>query len=100
MSANLLSAVRSLKSLPARPLGWVLAAAAAAAPSTALAGHYDRDYHDRDYREHREYRDRDHGRGVKIEVDIHKDRDRCEPVYEERETRVWVEPVYKTVCDR
>src|SRR5205807_4603939 len=54
-----------------------------------------------DYREHREYHDRDHGRGgVRIEVDVRKDRDRCDPVYEDRETRIWVEPVYRTVCDR
>src|SRR5688572_3808108 len=64
------------------------------APSAALAGRDDRhDYRGERYRDHY----KGEGRG-----DFHVDvriGDRS-PVYEQRETRVWVEPVYRTVCDR
>src|SRR5687767_7127785 len=49
------------------------------------------------------YRDRDERVSVGIEVGSsrhHHDDDYCEPGYAFRETKVWVEPVYRTVCDR
>ena len=56
-------------------------------PTAALADHhgYDR-YCDRD-------RDRGHA-----DIEFRSCRDECTPAYAER--RVWVEPVYRTVCDR
>jgi hypothetical protein len=59
------------------------AATLGALPTAALARHHD---------------------GLHVDVDIrsgHVERhDDCPPVYQERETRVWVEPVYRTVADR
>ncbi|HSV13087.1 MAG TPA: hypothetical protein VLI90_02425 [Tepidisphaeraceae bacterium] len=77
-------------------LGTILVAAAVGAtPASALAGRHD-DFDRRDYR--------DHDRGdLRIGLDLpgivveHRyTPPPCDPV----ETRVWVEPVYRTVCDR
>ena len=79
MSTPFLSAARILHVLPARSLGLILGAAAAAAPSTALAGHRDSDRGDRARYERYDRDDhRDRG-GVRIDVDIRKER--REPVY-------------------
>ena len=69
----------------------------AAAPSQALAGERDRhDYRDRGdrYRDH--YKGDHRGGDVRIDVRLGE----REPIVERRETRVWVEPVYRTVADR
>src|SRR5438270_12316650 len=76
-------------------IGAMLAAAAVgAAPSAALAGRhggYDHDgYHD-GYRG-----DVRVGFALPTVIVDHRDTVDCEPVA----TRVWVEPVYRTTCDR
>lgn len=89
-------------------------AALFAVPSAALAGRWDKDDRGRDDRReaHRESgRDRRDDRGsahsrgggssVRIDVEIGRDRDRVRyDDWVEYEKRVWVEPVYRTVCDR
>ncbi len=48
-----------------------------------------------------DYDDRRHeDRRSHVEIDVHLGRDHCEPVYQDREVRVWVPPVYRTVCDQ
>src|SRR5690349_4382486 len=76
--------------------GVVLAAAIGATPSAALAGRHD------DYDHGDRYRDHDRGDvrigfnlpGIAIEPRF------SPPVCEPTEARVWVAPVYRTVCDR
>src|SRR5947208_2508843 len=76
------------RKVAARPASLAITAAvAAAAPaSTAMAGH--------------------HRDNIQFDVDLRggtavvEQRRECPPVVEERQTRVWVEPVYRTVCDR
>lgn len=84
-----------------------------ALPATALAGRWDKDdARQDDRREHREDRrddnrraadahDRRSGGSIRVELEFGRDRDRQR--YDdcvEYEKRVWVEPVYRTVCDR
>jgi hypothetical protein len=72
----------------------LVAAVLGLTPNLALADrgdHYDRG--DR-YREHDQGGDRT---DVRVDVNL-GGRDRA-PAYEERTTRVWVEPEYRTVCD-
>jgi hypothetical protein len=80
------------------------------APSTALADRSDR----HDYRAQRasdrgdRYREQfkgdrrdDYDRtDVRLDLRIGGDPFCREPLFQERETRVWVEPVYRTVCER
>jgi hypothetical protein len=76
-----------LRRLGSRPLSLAFAAACAGLPaSTALAGPR-------------------HG-NVRLDIDLRggtavvEQRRECEPVYENRQSRVWVEPVYRTCTDR
>jgi hypothetical protein len=88
---------------------WMLLPVAAAALSLPAAAHADSRFDrwgrdDRDSRIERrvpDRRDYDRGRGgTDIDVDIRiGGRDR-RPEYREREVRVWVPPVYRTVVDR
>src|SRR5689334_14456983 len=51
-------------------------------------------YHDRyDHHDHYDH----HDGNVRVDVGFGQ---RCEPRVVERQVRVWVEPVYRTVCDR
>jgi hypothetical protein len=99
--------------LPRRARGLLLAATLAlAGASPALAGgryhdaKYDSDRADRgqrytqrnDWGRKAHHRDSDDRNEVRIDINVGGYP--CEPVYEERITRVWVEPVYRTVCDR
>ncbi len=52
-------------------------------------------HHDRDW-DHGDHHDRDSRTDVRIDVNI----GRPAPRYEDRTTRVWVEPVYRTCTDR
>src|SRR3954469_18382838 len=91
------------------------AAAAGGSVTPALAG--DRDYRPRWEERRGDYREaprHDTHIGVDIDFNLGRTRGRpAEPCYEERQVRVWVEPlprrvcarvwvepVYKTVCDR
>src|SRR4051794_5560599 len=78
-------------------LGAVLAAAAVGAtPSAALAGGHG------GYNRGDRYRDHDRG-DVRIGFDlpgIAIEPRNAPPVCEPSESRVWVEPTYRTVCDR
>jgi hypothetical protein len=80
---------RGIKSVA---FGAVVVAAAFAVPAVAKADRFDRDRHDW----------RDHDRGGRVNVDIRTGGDNCErpPVIVDRPQQVWVEPVYRTVCDR
>ena len=79
-----------------------LALAAGAAGVTATGAHAAdrRDPH----RRHERLSDRHPDNPVALEVDIRTGQFRherhAEPRYDERRVRVWVPPVYKTVCDR
>jgi len=80
-----------------RLVGIALAAGAAGAiASPALAGPRDR-YADHCYDDRWDHHEHHDDRAVRVDVDLNFNRP---PRYEERQTRVWVEPVYRTVCDR
>ena len=80
----MISLISKLMGSKAGLKGLVAAGVLGIAPTAAFAGHRDD--------VHVDFRFTPHGPTIDIRHD--------EPVFENREVRVWVDPVYRTVCDR